>query len=86
MDKVRIYSIPECPYCTELKEILTKEGIEFTDVNVNLPENEKEYDQIYEVTKSEEVPIVLVGKQLLIPNVSFQSIREAADLTKKFLG
>jgi len=86
MDKVRIYSIPECPFCTELKEILTKEGIEFTDVNVNLPENEKEYDQIYEVTKSEEVPIVLVGKQLLIPNVSFQSIREAADLTKKFLG
>jgi glutaredoxin 3 len=86
MDKVRIYSIPECPYCTELKEILTQEGIEFTDVNVNLPENEKEYDQIHEVTKSEEVPIVLVGKQLLVANVSFQSIRECADLTKKFLG
>ena len=83
---VRIYSIENCPYCTELKEILTQEGIEFTDVNVNLPENEKEYDQIYEVTKSEEVPIVLVGKQLLVANVSFQSIRECADLTKKFLG
>jgi glutaredoxin len=86
MEKVRIYSTPECPYCTELKEILTQEGIEFTDVNVNLPENEKEYDQIHEVTKSEEVPIVLVGNQLLVPNVSFQSIRQAADLTKKFLG
>jgi len=86
MEKVRIYSTPECPYCTELKEILTQEGIEFTDVNVNLPENEKEYDQINEVTKSEEVPIVLVGNQLLVPNVSFQSIRQAADLTKKFLG
>jgi len=83
---VRIYSIPECPFCTELKEILTQEGVEFVDVNVNLPENEKEYDQIHEVTKSEEVPIVMVGKQLLVPNVSFQSIREAADLTKKFLG
>jgi glutaredoxin len=86
MDKVRIYSIENCPYCTELKEILTQEGVEFTDVNVNLPENEKEYDQIHEVTKSEEVPIVLVGKQLLVPNVSFQSIRECANLTKKFLG
>jgi glutaredoxin len=83
---VRIYSIPECPFCTELKEILTQEGVKFVDVNVNLPENEKEYDQIHEVTKSEEVPIVMVGKQLLVPNVSFQSIREAADLTKKFLG
>lgn len=83
---IRIYSIPDCPYCTELKEILTKEGVEFTDVDVNLPENEEEYNQVHEMTKSEEVPIVLVNKQLLVPNVSFKSIREAADLTKKFLG
>ena len=83
---IRIYSIPDCPYCTELKEILTQEGVEFTDVDVNLPENEEEYNQIHEMTKSDDVPIVLVKKQLLVPNVSFKSIREAADLTKKFLG
>lgn len=83
---VKIYSIPECPYCVELKDILTKEGIEFTDVNVNLPENEAEYNKLHEITKSDDVPIVKVGKQLLVPNVSFRSIREAADLTKKFLG
>lgn len=83
---VRIYSIPECPYCTELKEIFTKEGVEFIDINVNLDENQVEYDKVYEITKSDEVPIVLVNKQFLIPNTSFASIREAADLTKKFLG
>jgi glutaredoxin len=83
---IRIYSIPDCPYCTELKEILIQEGVEFTDVDVNLPENEEEYDKIHEMTKSDEVPIVLVNKQLLVPNVSFKSIREAADLAKKFLG
>ena len=82
---IRIYSIPDCPYCTELKEILTQEGVEFIDVDVNLPENEEEYNQIHEMTKSDEVPIVLVKKQFLVPNVSFKSIREAADLTKKFL-
>lgn len=82
---VRVYSIPECPYCTELKEILTNEGVEFTDINVNLDENQAEYDKVYEITKSDEVPIVLVNKQFLIPNTSFKSIREAADLTKKFL-
>ena len=82
---VKIYSIPECPYCTELKDILTKEGVEFVDVNVNLPENEAEYNKLHEITKSDDVPIVKVGKQLLVPNVSFRSIREAADLTKKFL-
>lgn len=80
-----IYSVPECPYCNELKELLTKEGIEYRDVNVLLAENKVEYEQIYNKTQSDEVPIVKVGKQLLVPNVSFTSITEAADLTKKFL-
>lgn len=82
---IRVYSIPECPYCSELKEILTKEGVEFIDINVNLPEHEAEYNKLQSITKSDDVPIVKVGKQLLVPNVSFKSIREAADLTKKFL-
>ena len=84
MPKVFIYTIDSCPYCTELKEILTKEGVEFTDINVNLPENEKEYDKIYELTKSEMVSIIRVGKQLLVPEVSFKTIQEGAQLAKKF--
>lgn len=83
---VKIYSIPNCPYCNELKDILTKEGVEFVMVDVSLSENEAEYKKLHEITKSDDVPIVKVGKQLLVPNVSFKSIREAADLTKKFLG
>lgn len=82
---VKVYSIPQCPYCTELKEKLTENNIEFVDVNVYLEENKEEYDMIVEKTKSDEVPIVRVGIQLLVPNVSFHSINEAYDLTKKFL-
>jgi glutaredoxin len=82
---VKVYSIPQCPYCTELKEKLTENNIEFIDVNVYLDENKEEYDMIVEKTKSDEVPIVRVGLQLLVPNVSFKSINEAFDLTKKFL-
>ena len=82
---VTIYSIPQCPYCNELKEMLTENNIEFKDVNVFLDENKTEYDAIVEKTKSDEVPIVKVGTQLLVPNVSFHSINEAFDLTKKFL-
>ena len=82
---VRVYSMPNCPYCTELKDIFTKEGVEFIDVNVMLAENETEYNELNKITKSDDVPIVKVGKQILVPNVSFTSIRQAADLTKKFL-
>ena len=86
MKKIKIYSIPECKYCNELKELLTKDGIEYEDVNIMLQENAKEYEKIYEATKSEQVPIVLIGKQLLVPEVSFKSITECYEITKNFLG
>lgn len=82
---VTIYGFKGCPYCTELKEILTNEGIEFRDVDIELDENTEEFEKVREVSKADEVPIVKVGNQLLIPNVSFKSIKEAAELTKKFL-
>ncbi len=82
---VTIYTFPECPYCKELKEIYDNEGVEYRDVDINLPENYVEFGKIMEVSKAEEVPVIKIGQQLLLPNVSFQSIREAADLTKKFL-
>ncbi len=84
--KVKLYTIQNCPYCKELKGLLEKEGIEFDEIDVNQPENEVEYANLSKITKSEDVPIVRVGKQLLVPNVSFRSIKEAAELTKKFLG
>lgn len=82
---VKIYTIPNCQYCVELKEILVSENIEFTEVDVSLAENEIEYNKIHQISKSDDVPIIKVGKQLLIPNVSFKSIREAVDISKRFL-
>lgn len=82
---IKIYSIPDCPYCNELKSILTTEGVSFLDINVNLPEHEEEWDALHKITKSDTVPIVLVEKQILVPNVSFKTIRECADITKKIL-
>ena len=82
---VTIYGFKDCPYCTELKEILTNEGVSFRDVDISLPENEEEFNKIVEVSKAEEVPVVKIGNQLLIPNVSFQSIKEASLLVMKFL-
>lgn len=82
---IRIYSITQCPYCTELKESLTKEGVEFIDVNVNLPENEEEFKKLFEITQSDDVPMIKIGNQLLVPHKSFFSIPQAFELIKKFL-
>lgn len=83
---IKIYTIPNCPYCNELKSMLTNEGVEYQEIDVNLPENEQEWNKLHEVTKSDMVPIVLVERQILVPNVSFKTIRECADITKKILG
>lgn len=81
---IRIYSMKNCPYCTELKGLLDKEGLEYTDVDINLLENKEEADKVFEVTKSDSVPIARVGNQLLAPDISFSSIDDAFFLIKKF--
>ena len=81
---IKIYSVPDCPYCQELKGYLTSDNIPFTDVDVSLKENEDEYKKINMISKCDEVPIVRVNKQLLVPNRSFRSIQEAFELTKRF--
>lgn len=85
MNKIRIYSIPNCPYCMELKSMLTNENIDFTDVNVSLPENKEEFRKLHELTKCDDVPIIKVGNRILVPETSFHTINEAYELTKKFL-
>lgn len=82
---IKLYTFPECPFCQELKGLLTKEGIEFEEVNVNLPENLEEYKIVVKVSNSNEVPVMKIDKQLFVPNVSFQTIPEAVELAKKFL-
>jgi len=82
---VTIYTFPECPYCNTLKGYYTKENIEYKEVNVELKENEEEWKKISELSKSEMVPLIKVNKQLLVANVSFKTIEEAVEVTKKFL-
>jgi glutaredoxin len=82
---VRLYTVENCPYCAELKEKLMAESIEFVEVDVNKPENEAEFNKLFEVTKCDDVPMVRVGKQILVPHTSFRSIQECYELTKKFI-
>ena len=76
MDKVRLYTMNNCPYCMELKTALQSLGIDYIEINVNLVENEKEFTELIKKTKSSDVPVVIVNKKILSPNISFRSISE----------
>lgn len=79
-----VYSIPNCPYCKQLKDLLNDKKIEFIDEDVSLPKNVKTFAKIAEIANSSDVPMVRVDKQLFVPYVSFQSIEEAVALVEKF--
>ena len=82
---VRLYGFEGCPYCDELKGMYDENNINYTFVDVTLKENKRECDKIFELAKEDSVPIVLVNKTILAPDSSFKSIKEAYDLTMKFL-
>lgn len=83
--KVNVYTIPDCPYCSEFKERLDKQGIKYTEVDVSLDENEEMFDKLMDVSGTDSVPCVTVGKFLLAPNVNFSTIKEASELVVEIL-
>lgn len=85
MNRVRLYGFEACPYCQELKEKFDSDNLDYIYVDIDLKENEAETKKVMEIAKTDSVPIILVNKVLLSPEVSFNSIEEAFTLTKKFL-
>lgn len=80
---IKIYTIDNCPYCGELKELLEKEGLPFKEVNTNEDKNKEEYEEVHSACNSDMVPIVRIVNELLVPEQSFNTIEEAARITKK---
>ncbi len=84
-NKIRLYGFESCPYCKELMGLYDKNELEYDYVDIDLDVYKKEVEQIMKLANSESVPIILVNKTLLSPEISFKSIDEALELTKKFL-
>lgn len=82
---VRLYTMDGCPFCKEMEGYLKEENIKFTEVNIMKAQNKREYAKIQEVSGADSVPILLVGKNILVPDRSFKTIKEGFEITKKIL-
>lgn len=88
---VIVYTMKNCPFCHEFKEILTKEGIEFYDRDID--ENEDEYNLFSEITKNDMVPALLIiegGEEnpesfLYAPENDYDELNEAVDIIKNHM-
>jgi glutaredoxin len=83
---VVVYTMKNCPFCSEFKEILTNEGIEFVDRDID--EYEEEYDLFAEITNNDMVPALLIieGNEenhesfLYAPETHYNELTEAVEL------
>lgn len=72
-----------CSYCVELKERLDKLELDYEERDINQEENKEEFAKICELSKTETVPVILVGKNILVADLSFKTIEEASIIIKK---
>ena len=55
---VIVYTMKGCPFCVDFKDILTNEGIEFFDRDID--EYKDEYDLFVEITDNDMIPSLLI--------------------------
>ena len=86
---VIVYTMKGCPFCTDFKDMLTKEGIEFFDRDIEV--YKEEYDIFSKITENDMIPALLViegdGKDhksfLYAPDRNYNELTEAVDIINK---
>jgi glutaredoxin len=89
MDRMIIlYTMEGCPYCMQLKEMLTNEDIEFHERDID--KHEEEYDVFSNIVENDFVPAVLVLEGdmdkpvpfMYAPERDYNELTEAVTLIK----
>lgn len=83
---VIVYTMKGCPFCVDFKDMLTKEGIDFFDRDIE--KYEEEYNTFTEITENDMIPALLIiegdGEQyksfLYAPDRNYFELTEALDI------
>ena len=83
---VIVYTMKGCPFCVDFKELLTNEGIEFFDRDID--EYRDEYDTFTQITENDMIPALLIieGNDakyesfLYAPKRNYNELTEAVDI------
>lgn len=86
---VIVYTMKGCPFCTDFKEMLVKEEIDFFDRDIEV--HEDEYNVFVEVTENDMIPALLIIESdneehesfLYAPDRNYNDLTEAVDIIQK---
>lgn len=78
-----------CPFCVQFKEILTREGIEFFDRDIEVYKDE--YDSFSKITENDMIPALLIiegedkdyESYLYAPERNYNELTEAVEIINK---
>lgn len=84
--EIRVFGIEGCSYCEEIKTKLNEGNIEYRYIDIDLEENKVEADKVFEVAQTDRVPVIVVNRTILAPEKSFETIDEAYETIKRFIG
>jgi len=77
MKRVKVFYLDKCKYCKNLMKELDGLKIPYESVDVNSVKGEKDFLNLYKLTKSDRIPTVIVGNQVLVPEIAFSDISTA---------
>ena len=61
MQKVVIYTTPDCPYCADAKELLNKKGIKYEEIQVDKDANK--LAEMMKLSKRRSVPQIFINNE-----------------------
>jgi glutaredoxin len=85
---VIVYTMKGCPFCVQFKEMLTNEGVEYFDRDID--EFKDEYDLFSKITENDLIPALLIIEGngddyesfLYVPDKDYNELTEALDIIK----
>lgn len=61
---IKVYSIPDCPWCQKVKKYLDSKSVEYKDINVE--EDMEGKKELVALTKQLSVPTISLGERFVI--------------------
>jgi glutaredoxin 3 len=80
MRPVTIYTTDYCPYCTRAKQVLTKEGVPYVEIDVTGDDGKRNW--LVQTTGQRTVPQIFVGEQPIGGCMDLEALVKKGEFSK----
>ena len=81
-EKITIYTSKTCKYCDQVKNVLTENSIEFTELDIM--EYKKVWNKVVSLTATPTTPTVEISNEILLPGRDFFNAQNLTEILLNF--